>query len=153
VSAANTTSVTRAMGAANATGAVNALPRGHAARLRALHWVARAALRVRPPLQAKAVVDRLASAFPRLGGVDDARAAVRELYPAGSCLSRALAVAAALPSAEVVIGVYPPSATRVVAHAWLEIDTVRIDTTLGDTQLPDELARLPPANQLRRARF
>jgi hypothetical protein len=128
------------------------LTAGDAVRLRALHWVARAALRIRSPLRAKSIVDRVASLFPRLHGVEDAHAAVRELFPAGSCLSRALAIAATVPGAEVVIGVYPPSQSSIVAHAWLEIDAVCVDTRPAESGarrehergsgLPGELTRL-----------
>jgi hypothetical protein len=120
------------------------LTRRDAARLQALHWLARAALRLRSPLQAKALVDGVASRLRRLDGIDDARAAVRELFPAGSCLSRALAIAAALPRAHVVIGVYPPGPSGVPAHAWIEIDSVCVDTRPGDSELPEELTRLSP---------
>jgi len=114
-------------------------------RLHGLHWVARLALRVRPPLQAKALVDRVASALPIRDGADEARAAVRSLFPAGSCLSRALAVAAVVADAQVVIGVDPWSAARISAHAWIEIGPVRVDTQpLSDAPFPDELVRLSP---------
>jgi hypothetical protein len=123
---------------------MNPLTQGHALSLRGLHWVARIALRVRPPLRAKALVDRIGDRLPGLHGVEDAKAAVRALFPAGSCLSRALTIAATLPGAEVVIGVDPWSAAQVSAHAWLEIEDVRVDTTpYTGSQLPDELARLP----------
>ena len=116
-----------------------------ALRLHGLHWLARAALRIRPPLQAKALVDRIARVFPPLHGVADARAAVEELFPSGSCLSRAVTIAANLPGAEVVIGVDAWSAATVSAHAWLQIDDVNVDTRPEtSTPLPDELARLPP---------
>jgi hypothetical protein len=117
-------------------------------RLHTLHMLARVALRVRRPLQAKALVDRIAGRFPPLRSVESARDAARALFPSGSCLSRALTIAAALPGAEVVIGVDAWSAARVAAHAWLEIDGVSVDTRPGDAQLPDELARLPsrPSN-------
>ena len=112
--------------------------------LHGIHWVARAALRARPPLQAKALVDRFGGRFPSLGGADAARAAVHELFPAGTCLSRALTVAATVRGAEVVIGVDAWSGAQVSAHAWLEIDGVRVDTRPGpEVQLPEELARLP----------
>ncbi len=124
---------------------MSTLTTGVSLRLRGLHWLARAALRVRPPLRAKALVDRIGSRFPRLSGVEDARAAVRELSPAGSCLSRALTIAATLPGAEVVIGVDAWSAAQISAHAWLEIEDIRVDTNPGNImQLPDELARFPP---------
>jgi hypothetical protein len=121
------------------------LATAEALRLRALHWLARIALRVRPPLGAKALVDRVGSYFPPLDGVGGAHAAVRELFPGGTCLSRALTIAAALPGAEVVIGVDPWSAARISAHAWLEIENARVDTEPGSRMpLEDELARLPP---------
>lgn len=121
-------------------------------RLHGLHWLARAALRIRPPLAAKALVDRIARRFPSLDGVDDARAAVRELFPSGSCLSRAMTIAAALPGAEVVIGVDAWRATQLSAHAWLQIDDVNVDTCPGlDRQLPAELARLPARQRRRRS--
>ncbi len=124
---------------------MSTLTKGDTLRLRGLHWFARAALRFRPPLRAKALVDRIGSRFPRLRGAEDARAAVRELSPGGSCLSRALTIAATLPGAEVVIGVDAWSAAQISAHAWLEIENVRVDTNPGsDIELPDEMARLPP---------
>jgi hypothetical protein len=114
-------------------------------RLHALHWLARVALRVRSPLEAKAVVDRIARRFPPLDGVEGARAAMRQLFPAGSCLSRALTIAAMLPGTEVVLGVDPWRAARVTGHAWLEIDSVRIDTNPAPSAYPlGELARLGP---------
>jgi hypothetical protein len=48
-----------------------------------------------------------------------------------------------VPGADVVIGVDVWSAARIAAHAWLEIDGVRIDTTPGAARFPDELVRLP----------
>jgi Transglutaminase-like superfamily len=114
-------------------------------RLHGLHWLARAALRVRPPLQAKALVDRVARFLPSLEGVEDARAAVRGLYPSGSCLSRALTIAARLPGTEVVIGVHAWNSAQLSAHAWLRIDEESVDTSPGsNNELPTELARLPP---------
>jgi hypothetical protein len=125
------------------------LTAGEAVFLHGLHCLARVALRVRPPLRAKALVDRIARAFPPLDGVDDARAAVRELFPSGSCLSRAVTIAATLPGAEVVIGVDPWRTAQVTAHAWLQIGHVNVDTNPGTgIQLPEELARLPPRKRL-----
>ena len=116
-----------------------------ALRLRGLHLLARIALRVRPPLGAKALVDQIGAKLPSLRGLHDARAGVQELFPAGSCLSRALTIAALLPGAEVVIGVDSRCAGRLTAHAWLEIDSVRVDTDpVRRGHFPDELARLPP---------
>jgi hypothetical protein len=123
---------------------VSELTPGDTLRLHGLHWLARVALRVASPLRAKALLDGIGSRLPPLRGVEKARSAVRTLFPSGSCLSRAVTVAATVPSAEVVIGVDPWSAARVLAHAWLEIEGVRVDTRPGDAQFPDELARLPP---------
>jgi hypothetical protein len=117
---------------------------GDALRLHGLHLLARVALKVGPPLRAKALVDRIAGYFPHLRGVEDAQAAVRELFPAGSCLSRALAIAATVPGAEVVIGVDPWGAAQVKAHAWLQIGDVNVDTSPGTGMpMPEELARIP----------
>ena len=113
-------------------------------RLRALHLVARLALRLCPPLQAKALVDQVGPRLAKLHGPADARAAVKELFPAGTCLSRAVTIAATLRGADVVIGFDAWSGARGSAHAWLEIEGVRVDTSLnGDPQFPDELTRLP----------
>jgi len=119
---------------------------GDAVRLHALHCVARVLLRVRSPLGARAVVKRIARKFPPLRGVEGARDAVRTLFPTGSCLSRAVAIAAVLPGAEVVIGVDAWHSARVRAHAWLEIGGERVDTDPGGSPLPEELARLPPTD-------
>ena len=116
----------------------------NALRLRALHLLARLALRLCPPLQAKALVDRVGSRVAKLHGPEEARAAVRELFPAGTCLSRAVTIAATLRGADVVIGFDAWSGGRGSAHAWLEIEGVRVDTSLdGNPQFPDELTRLP----------
>jgi hypothetical protein len=124
---------------------VSALTTGEVLRLRGLHCVARIALRVARPLRAKAVVDRAAGGFTLHGGADIARTAVRDLFPAGSCLSRAVAIASVIPGAEVVIGVDPWGSARLSAHAWLEVDGTRVDTNPGDgVDFPDELARIPP---------
>ena len=123
---------------------MSSLTAGHALRLHGLHWLARMALRVRTPVAAKGLVDQIGRRLPELRGVEDAQAAVRALFPAGSCLSRALTIAATLPGAQVVIGVDAWNAAQISAHAWLEIDGVGVDTRPGEMPLPDELARLPP---------
>lgn len=112
--------------------------------LHALHSFARFALWRWPPLEAKEHIDRVARRFRPLSGVEDARAAVALLFPSGTCLSRAVTVAARLPGAEVVIGIDPWAAARLKAHAWLEVEQERVDTNpRGPTPVPDELARLP----------
>ena len=78
------------------------------------------------------------------GGRRSPRGPDEAISLAGTCLSRALAVAAAVNGAEVVIGVTALKGPRVSAHAWLEIQGVRVDTNPdGGSPLPDELARLP----------
>lgn len=123
---------------------MNALGQQFALRLKGLHWLARVALRLRPPLEAKAVVDRVAQHMPQLRGADDARAAVRALGPSGSCLSRAVAVAAILPGADVVIGIDVWRSAQLAAHAWVEVDGECVDTNVDGSALPTELARLGP---------
>jgi hypothetical protein len=119
-------------------------------RVHALHCVSRLALRHLRLLEAKALVDRVARRFPVLRGASQAEAALRELQPGGSCLSRAVTVAAMLPGAEIVIGVDPWGSANLVAHAWLEVDGVRVDTSAyPDSGLPPELARLPPVSSRR----
>jgi hypothetical protein len=56
----------------------------------------------------------------RSRSVDDARVAANSLDRQGTCLSRALAVAARLEGGEVVIGVDARGA--VMAHAWVEVE-------------------------------
>ena len=89
----------------------------------ALHVVARVALRVATPLRAKRIVDLAALAtrrFMPLGNADSARVVASALDGHGTCLSRALTVAALLPGAEVVIGVDPRVRRPLYAHAWVE---------------------------------
>lgn len=88
-----------------------------------LHVVARAALRALPPLDAKRVVDAAAVPLGRYPSLDRARAAAGTLDGTGTCLSRALTVAARLDGARVVIGVEPGRQISMLhAHAWVEID-------------------------------
>ena len=104
--------------------------------IRVLHWFARAALRVAPPARAKRIVDAVArfGAFrPRLAAAD-ARERLDALGEHGTCLTRALAVGARIPSAAIVIGVGAPNKGRLVAHAWLIVD--------GDL-----IGRVPPGIQ------
>ena len=87
---------------------------------RMVHAVARAALRLARPLIAKRIVDRVAQRVARQVERDVACMIAGALEPHGTCLSRALAVAALLPGAEVVIGVEPGASSRLFAHAWVE---------------------------------
>ena len=87
---------------------------------RALHALARIALRIAPPLRAKRMVDSVARWVAPLADVDCARDLASALQARGTCLSRALTVAALLPGAEVVIGVDPRAGGSLFAHAWVE---------------------------------
>ncbi|WP_394848339.1 lasso peptide biosynthesis protein [Pendulispora brunnea] len=63
--------------------------------------------------------------------LSEARDAAAALDGAGTCLSRALTIAACLPCSEVVIGVDPNGKTAlpIFAHAWVEVSTVPIRPT------------------------
>jgi hypothetical protein len=102
------------------------------------------ALVLRSPMRAKALVDTVGSHVLELEGVEQARAAAECLFPRGTCLSRALAIAAALPDAEVVIGAAPEPGAVLRAHAWLEIRGTIVETTPNAGVAPPELARLRP---------
>ena len=68
-----------------------------------LHLVARVAVRVRPPLEAKKVIDAIARLLPPLS-LGNAMRVGQEAEGRGTCLTRALAVASRLPGSEVVLG-------------------------------------------------
>ena len=91
-----------------------------------LHAVAYWSLRVLPPQRAHAFVVRAGSLLPQRRSVDAVRRAARRLRR-GTCLSRALTIAARAPGSDVVIGVGRPSELN--AHAWVEIDGVPLAPT------------------------
>jgi hypothetical protein len=107
---------------------------------RALHLIARAAVRVLPPADAKRLVDRAARLLPPFRSFDEGRRAAAGIAGEGSCLTRALAVAARLPGSQVVIASTAPS--RFAAHAWVERDGARIDEDSADMVAQTELVRL-----------
>ena len=102
----------------------------------ALHALAYAALRVMPPLRAHAVVMRAGRLLPQRRSREAVRRAADRLRR-GSCLSRALTVAARAPGSDVIIGVKEPGAFE--AHAWVELEgqPLRPDDPRGE-----EIARL-----------
>jgi hypothetical protein len=103
-----------------------------------LHLVARFATRVLPPDRAKRVVDRMGELLPPLRAAVDAEAYLAELSGSGSCLTRALAVAARWPGGQVVIGGNVGEALRdFAAHAWVENRGIRVG---ADSSI--EIARL-----------
>src|SRR5215472_15366680 len=88
---------------------------------RALHLVARLAIRAFPPLLARRVVVRFARLLPPVYDELVARELAELLDRSGTCLSRAITLAARMPKAEVVIGVNPGAPRPYFAHAWVEV--------------------------------
>ncbi|WP_394826102.1 lasso peptide biosynthesis protein [Pendulispora albinea] len=86
-----------------------------------LHAFAWCALRVHPPVRAKALVDKVARWMRPIDDRDEAARLLAVVDGHGTCLSRALTVAARTPRAEVVIAVRG-LAPRLSAHAWVELD-------------------------------
>ncbi len=95
---------------------------------RLLHLVARVAVRVSSPLRARQVVADLGGLFPPLTLAEATQVAHR-LEGAGTCLSRALTIAARLPGSQVVIGSDGPEAGSFWAHAWVERDGTVVSAT------------------------
>jgi hypothetical protein len=89
--------------------------------------LAHSLLRVCSPLRAHALLVRIGALFPELRTPDEARLAFQGLSGRGTCLSRALAIAARAPTADVVIGVSPRGNAPLLAHAWIEMDGLPLD--------------------------
>jgi len=116
-----------------------------------LNVFALATLRALRPLDAKALVARVACWYPVLTTADTAGRAASRLGVRGTCLSRALAVAARCSQADVVIAVTPASCPRsdyrsrtrnaIHAHAWVEVAGVAIPRQLQEDRWT-ELMRL-----------
>jgi hypothetical protein len=109
---------------------------------RAIHLMVRAALRLTSAPRALRYVSRFARRLRPLEDLQQARRFQRALGRSGSCLSRALAVAARVPGAEVVIGVDPWGSSTTRAHAWVELDGERVDAGSIDSFGFGEMARL-----------
>jgi hypothetical protein len=105
---------------------------------RALHLVARLALLASTPLRAKRMVDALGRLLPPLS-LGEAMRLAQTIEGTGTCLTRALAIAARLPGSEVVIGSDGASGRKFAAHAWVERDG-----TIVSASMPSrcEIARL-----------
>jgi hypothetical protein len=86
-----------------------------------LNLGARVLLRACAPPTVHALLRRVGAVLPQRNTHEDVRKAAEQLTR-GSCLSRALAIAARSPSADVVIGVRPEGGTGLYAHAWVEVD-------------------------------
>jgi hypothetical protein len=106
---------------------------------RLLHVVALVAVRARPPLEAKRVVDAFGRLMPKLSPNDAVRLG-KAMEGRGSCLTRALAVSARLPGSEVVLGTDGTGDGEFTAHAWVEHGGRLIE---GAPAARHVLARLP----------
>ncbi|HEY1691526.1 MAG TPA: lasso peptide biosynthesis B2 protein [Polyangiaceae bacterium] len=104
---------------------------------RLLHVFARVVVRVQPPLQAKRTVFGVGRLLPRLS-LSEAEETVRRLEGRGTCLTRALTVAACLPGSDVVIG-SDGVAEKFAAHAWVECNG---DVINGMERSRHDIARL-----------
>jgi hypothetical protein len=96
--------------------------------LHALHGVARLAVRLLTPVRAKRLLDRLGGGLRAYRTPDELRAGAHVLDGHGTCLTRALTLAARAPGAEVVIAVDPRRSASLHAHAWVEF----AGTTFGE---------------------
>jgi hypothetical protein len=105
-----------------------------------LNLAARVFLRAFRPLTAHAVLMKLGRGLPQRTSREDVRRAASALAGQGTCLSRALAIAATAPGADVVIGVRPEGEAQILAHAWLEVDGEPLDQA---DPVGQEIARLP----------
>ncbi len=102
----------------------------------ALHGLAFVAIRALSPRAAHSLVLRAGALLPqRRSHAAVARAARRLRF--GTCLSRAITIAARAPRSDVVIGVSAPGSFG--AHAWVEIDGVPLRE---DDRAGAEIARL-----------
>jgi hypothetical protein len=93
----------------------------------ALHLLTRVLLRLCSPPRAHAIVARIGGVLPVRDRVCDIERAATTLKGRGSCLSRALTLAARIPDADVVIGVQPRPGMRLLAHAWIERSGAAMD--------------------------
>ncbi|MBV9947653.1 MAG: lasso peptide biosynthesis B2 protein [Myxococcales bacterium] len=107
----------------------------------AIHALARVLLRLCSPLRAHSLLVRAGALLPRRRGHVEILRAASRLRSRGTCLSRALALAARTPEADVVIGVMPQIARPIFAHAWLELHGEAIDPS---DVAGSEIARLGP---------
>jgi hypothetical protein len=93
----------------------------------ALLMLAQGLLRVGSPIRTHQLLVRLGRLFPQLETAADACRVARRLAGHGTCLSRALVIAARAPTADVVIGAAPAPNASILAHAWIEMGGVPID--------------------------
>jgi hypothetical protein len=106
-----------------------------------VHVLARVLLRISSPVQTYRTLRRVGSVLPQRSSRAAVRGAAIRLSRRGTCLSRAMAIAARSPDVDIVIGLVPRNgAQRMLAHAWLELDGVPIDR--GEVS-GLEIARIP----------
>jgi hypothetical protein len=87
----------------------------------ALNMAARFLLLACSPATTHRVMVRVGAMLPQRRSRDEIARASARMGTRGTCLTRALAIAARTPSAEVVVGVQSPKGDRLNAHAWIEI--------------------------------
>lgn len=92
-----------------------------------LHGFVRVVLRYCSPRRAYAIVTELGALLPQHRDRTHVLRAGARIRRTGTCLSRALTLAARAPSAELVIAVAPRAGQKLFAHAWLEFAGVPID--------------------------
>ncbi len=92
-----------------------------------LHALTRLLLRCCSPRRAYAIVTHVGKLLPPLVDRSDLVIAGARVRRRGTCLSRALTLAARAPHAELVIGVAPRAGQALFAHAWLELGGEPID--------------------------
>ena len=93
----------------------------------ALHACARLLLRICSPRRAHEILRCVGDCLPRHRHRSAVLRAGRRLRQRGTCLSRALAVVARVPEAQLVIGVLPNEGEGLRAHAWVELFGQAID--------------------------
>ena len=98
-----------------------------------VHLLSRLAIGALPPAEAKRWVEVVVSRLTPLD-IEAAESLARQLRH-GTCLSRAIAVAARLPASEVVIGSRRSIDGSAFAHAWVECGETRIGNTEGTLEL------------------
>jgi Transglutaminase-like superfamily len=103
-----------------------------------LHGIARVALRAQTPLRAKRTVDAFARWLPALS-LGEAMRVAQELEGSGTCLTRALTIAARLTGSQVVIGSDGTPDEKFAAHAWVERDGTIVSASMPSRY---EIARL-----------
>jgi hypothetical protein len=108
--------------------------------LRGLHGAIRIALMAQNPLGARKTARMLGRFLRPYASVSEAQLEARRLS-GGTCLSRALTIAARLPDAEVVIAVNPRVSAHCFAHAWVEVGGTPLEDS-AERRMAKEIARL-----------